>query len=70
VSGELEKYEVNGKQLAKLYSGFETAEDLTDEEKLMSILSLIPMAFQVMDEARDTIARLRDENERLRNETQ
>lgn len=66
MSGELERYEVKGRDLEVRYAGFEKAEDLTDEERVISLLSLVPMAIQVMDEARDTIERLRDENEQLR----
>jgi PII-like signaling protein len=40
--------------------------DGTAEEKLGRLVALVPMALEVVDEARDTIARLREENERLR----
>ncbi|HEY5222825.1 MAG TPA: hypothetical protein VIJ18_07230 [Microbacteriaceae bacterium] len=36
------------------------------DEKITRLLALLPMAFEVMDEARSTIARLRDENEALK----
>jgi hypothetical protein len=35
--------------------------DGTLEEKMIRLVNLLPMAFHVMDEARSTIARLRDE---------
>lgn len=38
----------------------------TTDEKITRLLALLPMAFEVMDEARSTIARLRDENEALK----
>jgi len=40
-------------------------DDGTPEEKMIRLLNLLPMAFHVMDEARETIARLRDEVEKL-----
>ncbi len=36
---------------------------LTTEEKIGKLLAFLPMAFQVVEEARDTIARLRTELE-------
>ncbi len=39
----------------------------TTEEKIKRLLNLLPMAFEIVDEARSTIERLREENERLRN---
>lgn len=42
--------------------------DLTAEEKLASLVSLVPMALEVVEEARVTIVRLREENETLRKE--
>lgn len=36
------------------------------EEKAIRLLNLLPVAFEIVDEARDTIARLREENEQLR----
>lgn len=36
------------------------------QTKIARMLSLVPMALEVMDEARDTIQRLNEENERLR----
>lgn len=38
----------------------------TIEDKIGRLLALLPVAFQVVDEARATIARLREENDRLR----
>lgn len=43
-----------------------SAEDV--QTKIARMLSLVPMALEVMDEARDTIQRLNEENERLRKE--
>ena len=37
---------------------------LTTDEKIVKLLGMIPVAFQIVDEARETIARLRDELER------
>ena len=37
---------------------------LTTDEKIVKLLGMIPIAFQIVDEARETIARLRDELER------
>ncbi|MCX7523440.1 hypothetical protein OSC27_14285 [Microbacterium sp. STN6] len=42
----------------------------TTEEKLGRLVGLVPMALEVVDEARDTIARLREENEGLRAEAE
>jgi PII-like signaling protein len=42
--------------------------DGTAEEKLGRLVALVPMALEVVDEARDTIARMREENERMRAE--
>lgn len=36
------------------------------EEKLGRLVQLIPVALEIVDEARETISRLRAENERLR----
>ena len=40
--------------------------DGTDEEKIGRLLALIPMYMEIEYEARATISRLRDENERLK----
>lgn len=64
---ELERVRIDkAAVLAERYAGFTLAEDLTDAERVMSLLSLLPMALQVVEEARDTIARLNEENEALR----
>lgn len=60
------KYEVEGAALAKRYAGFVGAEDLTQFEQVVSIASLVPMALEVVEEARDTIERLNEENAALR----
>lgn len=52
--------------LAARYAGFVSVEDLTIEEKLISLISLVPAYAQVVEEARDTIERLNEENEQLR----
>lgn len=71
VEGELmeaDKYEVRAAELAERYAGFVDANALTDFEKVASLASLVPMALEVVDEARDTIERLNDENVALREE--
>jgi hypothetical protein len=45
------------------------SDDGTIDEKILRLLNLIPTMFQVVEEARDTIARLREENEMLSNGT-
>jgi len=40
----------------------------TIEDKIGRLLALIPMSFTIVEEARDTIARLRDQVERLTKE--
>lgn len=42
--------------------------DGTPDEKLSRLVALVPMALEVVDEARATIARLREETERLHTE--
>lgn len=44
--------------------------ETTVEDKLIRLVGLVPMALEVADEARDTIARLRTEVEDLRAENQ
>jgi PII-like signaling protein len=44
--------------------------DGTTEEKLGRLVALVPMALEVVDEARATIARLREETEKLRAENE
>jgi hypothetical protein len=70
MTGEIEKssWEDQAAVLYVRYAGFIAAEDLTAEEKLVSLVSLVPMSLNVVDEARDTIYRLNEENERLREE--
>jgi PII-like signaling protein len=46
--------------------GFVTSNDLTVEEKIGNLLAEIPLALLVVDEARSTISRLRDENAELK----
>ena len=41
---------------------------LTTDEKIVKLLGMIPVAFQIVDEARETIARLREELERKESE--
>lgn len=53
-------------ELSAAYAGFIDARDLSFEEQLVALASLVPMALQVVDEARDTIERLNHENEALR----
>lgn len=52
--------------LIEQYAGFTDAESLTDQEKIVALLSLVPMALNVVEEARDTIERLNTENEDMR----
>lgn len=40
------------------------SDDGSTEEKIVRLLNLLPMAFEVMDEARGTIGRLRSELEK------
>lgn len=40
------------------------SDDGSTEEKIVRLLNLLPMAFEVVDEARDTIRRLRSELEK------
>jgi hypothetical protein len=47
--------------------GILTNEQLTQDEKIASLLSLIPVALQIEQEARETIVRLNEEIERLKN---
>jgi hypothetical protein len=53
--------------LAERYAALPT-DDASDIEKLVRIAGLVPMALEVVDEARDTIERLNRENEELRRE--
>lgn len=63
---EIPTYEVDAEALAKRYAGFVGAEDLTPTEQVAAVASLVPMALDIVDEARDTIERLYEENERLK----
>lgn len=68
-SGELvprQQWERDAAKLVEQYSGFVIASDLSPEEQLNALASLVPMALQVVEEARDTIERLNRENEALR----
>jgi hypothetical protein len=53
-------------ELVERYAGFVAAEHLNEQERLAAVASLVPLAMQVMDEARDTIERLNTEVEALR----
>ena len=69
MTGEIERHGLNDQQAAELverYAGFAAAEHLDEQEKIAAIASLVPMAMQVMEEARDTIERLNNEVEALR----
>jgi len=41
-------------------------EDGSVEDKVVRLLNLLPMAFTIVEEARETIARLRDEVDKAR----
>jgi PII-like signaling protein len=67
--GELvprERWERNVAELTHQYAGFVDARDLTPEEQVIALMSLLPMALRVVDEARDTIERLNAEVDSLR----
>lgn len=69
MSGELvrrEDWDNHAKELIEAYAGFSDASTLTDQEKIIALLSLVPMSLQVVEEARDTIERLNEENEAMR----
>jgi hypothetical protein len=69
MAGEIERQGLGDQQSAELverYAGFVAAEHLSEQEKLAAVASLVPLAMQVMDEARDTIERLNNEVEALR----
>jgi hypothetical protein len=69
MAGEIERHGLNDQRAAELverYAGFAAAEHLSEQERLAAVASLVPMAMQVMDEARDTIERLNNEVEALR----
>lgn len=69
MAGEIERHGLNDQQTAELverYAGFAAAEHLNEQERLAAVASLVPMALQVVSEARDTIERLNTEVEALR----
>jgi hypothetical protein len=69
MAGEIERHGLSDQRSAELverYAGFVAAEHLSEQEKLAAVASLVPLAMQVMDEARDTIERLNNEVEALR----
>ena len=69
MTGEIERHGLHDREAAELverYAGFVAAEHLSEQEKLAAVASLVPLAMQVMDEARDTIERLNNEVEALR----
>lgn len=61
-----QKWERDAASLVERYAGFIDARDLPFEEQLLALTSLVPLALQVVEEARDTIERLNTENEALR----
>lgn len=62
---ELARIDRRATELAEQYAGFTDAASLTDGEKVVALVSLVPMALTVVEEARDTIERLNTEIERL-----
>ena len=71
MAGEIERHGLGDQQAAELverYAGFAAAEHLNEQEKLAAVASLVPMALQVVEEARDTIERLNNEVEALRSQ--
>lgn len=58
-----EHWEQSANELVERYAGFTDAHNLTDQEKILALVSLVPMALRVVDEARDTIQRLNEEIE-------
>lgn len=67
--GELvprQQWEQHAASLVEEYAGYVDARDLSPEDKLIALASIVPMALQVIEEARDTIERLNNENEALR----
>lgn len=70
MAGDIERHglhdEREATELMERYAGFVAAEHLSEQEKLAAVASLVPLAMQVMDEARDTIERLNNEVEALR----
>ncbi len=69
MAGEIERHGLNDEQardLVERYAGFVSSDALTPAEQIAALSSIIPMALQVVDEARDTIERLNNEIEALR----
>lgn len=62
---DLARVDRRAAELAERYAGFTDAASLTDTEKVVALVSLVPMALTVVEEARDTIERLNDEIARL-----
>lgn len=61
-----EHWEQGAHDLIERYAGFTDAANLSDQEKIVALVSLVPMALHVIEEARDTIERLNEENEEMR----
>lgn len=59
-----EHWERGANDLIERYAGFTDAENLTEAEKVIALVSIVPMALQVVEEARDTIERLNEENDK------
>lgn len=53
--------EAAARDIAVRYAGFVGAEDLNPQERVIAVASLVPMALEVVEEARDTIERLNGE---------
>jgi hypothetical protein len=71
MTGEIQRSGLTDQQAADLverYAGFAAAEHLSEQERLAAVASLVPMALQVVEEARDTIERLNTEVEALRSQ--
>lgn len=69
MAGEIERHGLDDQRaqdLVERYAGFAAAEHLSEPEKLAAVASLVPMALQVVEEARDTIERLNNEVAALR----
>jgi hypothetical protein len=69
MAGEIERHGLDDRRaqdLVERYAGFAAAEHLSEPEKLAAVASLVPMALQVVEEARDTIERLNNEVAALR----
>lgn len=69
MAGEIERHGLDDQRaqdLVERYAGFVAADALTPAEQIAALSSIIPMALQVVDEARDTIERLNNEVAALR----